>query len=121
MEEIGLDLQSRVPCWPLDRPPYLVVAHRPDQVRAVRDARRQLLVLGAPSQVVRADRQDHPRRCRTRLKEAEKLRYKARPLALVAACGEQLLELVDHDDYCRGRGRSLLAVEHRRKLTPGHR
>ena len=121
IEEIGLDLQSRIPGRPLDRPPHLVVAHRPDQDRAVRDAGCQLLVLGARSQVVRADRQDHPRRCRTRLKEAEKLGDKARPLALVAACGEQLLELVDHHDHGRARGRSLPAVEHRRKLTPGRR
>ena len=104
----------------LDRPAQLVAAHRPDEHVVGAEQPRQLRVGGAAAVEVGADGDQHqrapPRVARARDERVDE----RRALGLVAAGGEDLLELVDREDEPAARRRSAVACSSARSgCSPG--
>ena len=94
--ELGLDVQAHLLGGPHDRTAELDVAHGADEHVVGGEQVRELRIGRAAPVVVGADREHHDVAVGTAAQVRE-LPDEARALALVAAEGERLLELVDGD------------------------
>ena len=93
--QVGLDLQPGATRGQLDRAAQLVAAHRPDGRLVGAEQPPQLRVGGAAAVEVRADGDEHDRPPARVARASDQGVHERRALALVAAGGEDLLELVD--------------------------
>ena len=112
---------GRPPRRQLDRPAQLVALHRPDEDMVACEQSRQRRVGGAAPVEVGPEREHHEpspsRSCASRTSASTE----RRPLSLVAAGGEELLELVDHQHTRAGAGTARAQLAHRMLAGTDHR
>ena len=112
VDHVGVDRQARAAGRQLDRAPQLVAAHRPDQHVVGAHESRQLGIDGAAAVEVGADGHQHERAPAYIAGRSDELVDERRALGLVAAEGEDLLELVDrHDQPASGAASAVGALE----------
>ena len=97
VDELGLDAQAGAAGGQLDRAAQLVAAHRPDEHVVGAEQPRQLGVAGAAAVEVGAHGDQHERAAAGSRAAASSASTNAARSRLVAAGGEELLELVDGD------------------------
>ena len=104
VDERGVDPQAGALGGQHDRAPQLVAAHRPDRHVVGAEHAPQLGVARAAAVEVGAQRDQHERAAARVAHGGDERGGERGPLGLVAAGGEQLLELVDGDhEPARGR------------------
>ena len=116
IDELGLDLESRALRGQLDRAPQLVAAHRTDRNLVRAEQAPELGIARAAPIEVGPDGEQHERSPARVARAGDKRVDERVALVLVAAGGEDLLELVDRDDQAtvwRGAGRRLLECSER--------
>jgi hypothetical protein len=124
IDELGLDLESRALRRQLDRPPQLVAAHRTDRYLVRPEQAPELGIARAAPIEVGADGEQHERSPAWVARAGDERVDERVALVLVAAGGEDLLELVDRDDQAtvwRDAGHRLLERSERVDTWPQQR